>query len=132
MSDPRFPPELFDYLTDLLHDQPNTLKQCSLVSKSWVPRTRKHLFSGIAFQSRNDLDVCKELFPADPNALSVCYTHSLSLRSMDTINALIREEEGYWLIAFSNFVRLTLRHGMGNLYLLPSRYAFSLTFEFLL
>ena len=51
---------------------------------------------------------------------------------MDTINALIREEEGYWLIAFSNIVRLTLRRGMGNLYLLPSRYAFSLTFEFLL
>ena len=132
MSDPRFPPELFDYLTDLLHDQPKALKQCSLVSKSWVPRTRKHLFSEIAFQSRNYLDVCKELFPADPTASPACYTHSLSLRSMDTINSLVREEEGYWPIAFSNIVRLTLRHGMGNLYLLSSRYAFSPTLEFLL
>ncbi|KAF9643160.1 hypothetical protein BDM02DRAFT_3081141, partial [Thelephora ganbajun] len=52
MSNPRqfhLPPEILDYIIDLLHDKPETLKQCCLVSKSWVSRTRKHLFADIEF-----------------------------------------------------------------------------------
>ncbi|KAF9644805.1 hypothetical protein BDM02DRAFT_3066647, partial [Thelephora ganbajun] len=43
------PPEILDYIVDFLHDTPETLKQCCLVSKSWVSRTRKSLFADIEF-----------------------------------------------------------------------------------
>jgi hypothetical protein len=59
MSDPHLPPELSDYIVDLLHDQPETLKWCCLVSKSWVPRTRRHLFGDIAFRYIPDLEAWK-------------------------------------------------------------------------
>ncbi|KAF9645264.1 hypothetical protein BDM02DRAFT_3073690, partial [Thelephora ganbajun] len=52
MSSPHqshLPPEILDYIVDLLHDEPETLKQCCLVSKSWVSRTRKHLFANVEF-----------------------------------------------------------------------------------
>ena len=51
MSRPRFPPEIFDHLIDLLRNNRGTLKQCCLVSKSWISRTRKHLFARIEFRS---------------------------------------------------------------------------------
>ena len=31
------PQEILDYATDFLYDERETLKQCCLVSKSWVP-----------------------------------------------------------------------------------------------
>ncbi|KAF9642961.1 hypothetical protein BDM02DRAFT_3104213, partial [Thelephora ganbajun] len=46
---PHLPPEILDYIVDFLYNEPETLKQCCLVSKSWVPRTRKHLFADINF-----------------------------------------------------------------------------------
>jgi hypothetical protein len=55
MSNPDLPPEILDYIIDLLHDEPETLKRCCLVSKSWVPRTRKHLFADIGFQTEEHL-----------------------------------------------------------------------------
>jgi len=35
--------ELVDYIVDLLHDDPKTLIQASLVSRAWLGRTRTHL-----------------------------------------------------------------------------------------
>ncbi|KAF9642570.1 hypothetical protein BDM02DRAFT_3105483, partial [Thelephora ganbajun] len=49
MSDPHLPPEVCDYIVDLLHNKPDTLGWCCLVSRSWIPRTRKHLFADIKF-----------------------------------------------------------------------------------
>ena len=43
------PPEMVDLIIDHLHDQPATFKTCCVVSKSWVPRTRKQLFSHVEF-----------------------------------------------------------------------------------
>ncbi|KAF9789295.1 hypothetical protein BJ322DRAFT_1000309, partial [Thelephora terrestris] len=45
MSNRFIPPEICDHIVDFLHDDPKTLKQCCLCSRSWVPRTRKHLFA---------------------------------------------------------------------------------------
>ena len=39
----KFPLELVDRIIDYLHNHP-TLRECSLVSKSWVPSSRFHLF----------------------------------------------------------------------------------------
>lgn len=45
------PPELYDKIIDQLRDQSDALKSCSVVSKSWTPRSRHHLFSTIRFGS---------------------------------------------------------------------------------
>ncbi|KAE9392886.1 hypothetical protein BT96DRAFT_786114, partial [Gymnopus androsaceus JB14] len=39
-----FPQEIFDFFIDYLSHSPADLKSLSLVEKSWLPRTRKHLF----------------------------------------------------------------------------------------
>jgi len=38
------PPELIDTVIDCASDSVSTLKACSLVSRSWLPRARTHLF----------------------------------------------------------------------------------------
>ena len=45
------PPETLDYITDFLDDKPEIFNECSLVSKSWVPRARKYLPAKIMFLS---------------------------------------------------------------------------------
>ncbi|KAK0194947.1 hypothetical protein F5146DRAFT_1023532 [Armillaria mellea] len=39
-----YPQELIDKILDYLHDSPSALKECSLVSRQFYPRTRVHLF----------------------------------------------------------------------------------------
>jgi len=50
------PPEIHDLITDHLHNDPTALKACCLVSKSWIHRTRKHLFASLEFQLIHPLD----------------------------------------------------------------------------
>jgi len=79
MSNPSLPQETLDYIVDLLHGEPEALKACCLVSKSWVSRTRKHLFVRVLFRSADDLEAWRATFPDPANspasyslALSVC------------------------------------------------------------
>jgi hypothetical protein len=62
------PPEILDYILDFLHDERETLKQCCLVSKSWVPRTRKYLFADIVFNSARTLESWNNTFPDPTNS----------------------------------------------------------------
>jgi hypothetical protein len=39
--------ELIDWVLDFLHDDFDTLKNCSLVCKAWLPTTRLHLFESV-------------------------------------------------------------------------------------
>ena len=58
-----------------LHGQPTALKACCVVSKSWVPRTRKHLFARIEFHApTSPIEQWKNAFPDPPSSLR---THSL-------------------------------------------------------
>ncbi|RDB26581.1 hypothetical protein Hypma_005656 [Hypsizygus marmoreus] len=43
------PLEIVDAIIDELHDDPDSLKHCSLVSRQFVSRSQKHLFSFIEF-----------------------------------------------------------------------------------
>jgi hypothetical protein len=110
MSDPRpyLPPELLDSIVDLLCDERETLERCCLVSKSWVPRTRTHLFADIKFESLEaSLKAWKRIFP-DPSNSPAYYTHSLFVRSLQFVTV----EEVDWIRAFSNVVRLEVWSGI--------------------
>ena len=87
------PPEIIDLIVDYLYDESNTLKACGVVSKSWVPRTRKHLFAHVLFNSHGSTESWRELFPDSSSSPAHC-AHSLTIRSVPAImtmsTALIR------------------------------------------
>jgi len=83
--------EILDYTIDLLHDKPEILKRCCLVSKSWVPRTRKYLFADIKFHSADDLGSWKKTFPDIANSPAY-YARTLSVGCPRLVIALDGEE----------------------------------------
>jgi len=103
MSNPHLPPEIRDHIVDLLHDEPETLKECCLVSKSWVPRTRKYLFASVELNSEEDRRSWIKKFP-DPSNSPAFHTHSLKISSTQVIRAA-----GGWIQAFSRIASLHLR-----------------------
>ncbi len=44
---PDFPAEITDIIIDLLHTDKAALSSCTLVSRSWLPRSRLHLFTRV-------------------------------------------------------------------------------------
>ena len=103
MSDPHrhLPAELLDQIVDFLRDARGALKSCCLVSKSWIPRARRHLFALITFHTAKNLQSWKTMFP-DPSTSPACYTRSLLVRSPQAITTL-EAEDGGWI---SNFLRI--------------------------
>lgn len=67
-SNPYLPPELLDHFIHHLQDTKDVLKTCRLVSKSWIPGTRRHLFAHIKFCTANDLQSWKSTFPNPPTS----------------------------------------------------------------
>ena len=104
MSNPYLPPELLDHIVDLLHDDQNALRKCCLVSKSWIPRTRKHLFAEIVLFTEERLESGKKMFP-DPSTSPVCFTKRLCAESIHVVEAA-GAEAGGWLRGFSRIVHL--------------------------
>ena len=113
MSNPPLPPEILDYIVDNLHDEPEALQNCSLVTKSWVPRTRKHLFADITFSSPKRLESWKRTFP-DPSSSPAYHTHTLSVQCLQVVT-MADAEEGGWIRAFSRVVRLEVDNSVENL-----------------
>ena len=72
------PPEILDLIVDHLHDEPTTLRACCLVSKSWIPRTRRHLFARVEFRSSRLFKLWMKAFPDSSNS-PAHYTRSLDL-----------------------------------------------------
>ena len=107
------PPDILDYTIDLLHNEPETLKQCCLVSKSWVPRTRKNLFADIKFRSASNLESWKNTFPDVTNS-PARRAHTLFVGCPRLVVAADAEEGG-WIQAFSSIRHLEL--GNDNQYL---------------
>ena len=105
MSSP-LPPEIFDLIIDFLHDDPDTLEACCLVSKSWIYRTRKHLFAHVEFLSQSDLKLWRKTFP-DPSNSPAHYARSLSIYASEVLT-LVDTGVGDWIRAFSGVLRLRL------------------------
>ena len=104
MSNPYLMPEILDYIIDLLRDEPKALKECCLVSKSWVPRARKHLFADVKFHSAANLESWKKTFP-DPANSPAYHTHALFVGCPQAV-ADVDAEEGGWIQSFSRIERL--------------------------
>ena len=107
MSSPYLPPELLDHTVDFLHDDPRALKECCLVSKSWIPRTRKHLFGHIMFRTQKSLQSWIETFP-DPLDSPAHHTHTLTYSQ-----SVECSEAGDWITSFSRVVYFdVIGHGL--------------------
>ena len=79
------PPEILDLIVDHLHDKPTALKACCLVSKSWIPRTRRHLFTCVTFTPvLHPLVLWMKMFP-DPSNSPAHYARSLIIHRLPTI-----------------------------------------------
>ena len=107
MSNPDLAQELVDAIVDLLHDATDALKNCCLVSKSWIPRARKHLFANVLFRDAKDLQSWKTTFP-NPSTSPAHYAQSLSIRFPPDVTAADAEEGG-WIPTFSRVVRFEIR-----------------------
>ena len=114
MSSP-FPPETFDLIVDFLDDL-DALEACCLVSKSWIHRTRKYLFSHVEFME-SDSERWQKIFP-DPSNSPAHYTRSLSICA-DEIFTLVDTGAGDWIRAFSGVIRLELGFFHSNISLAP-------------
>ena len=106
MSNPRLPPETLDYIVDLLGGNSRTLKKCCLVSKSWIPRARKHIFANIWFRSAKDLKSWEKTFP-DPADSPAFHTHTLFVGCPQAVKD-VDAGEGGWIRTFSRVERLTV------------------------
>ena len=104
MSDPHLPVELLDHIVDLLYDTEDALMNCCLVSKSWAPRTRKHLFANVKVRSAHHLKSWRETFP-DPSTSPARYAKTLSVSCPRAVTAADAESGG-WITGFCSVVHL--------------------------
>ena len=100
------PPEILDLIVDFLHNKRDALKACCLVSKSWVHRTRKHIFAHVGFSSKFRIELWKKTFP-DPSNSPACYTRTLSICAPAVVTSADTGVGG-WVRAFSGIARLHL------------------------
>ena len=113
MSNPHLPSETLDCIVDNLHNQSKTLQNYSLVAKSWVPRTRQHLFADVKFSSSKDLRSWKKTF-LDPSNSPAYYTRTLLVGRPQDVTAADAEEGG-WIRTFSCVVYLVVDTGLHTL-----------------
>jgi len=98
------PPEILDLIVDHLRDRSAALKACCVVSKSWIPRTRKHLFAHVTFCKKSHIEQWKKTFP-NPSNSPAHYTRSLSVRDFPVVTAA-EVDVGGWIRPFHRVVNL--------------------------
>ena len=99
------PPEILDNIVDHLHNEPTTLRACCLVSKSWIPRTRIHLFNRVELRSSGPtLNSWMKAFP-DPSNSPAHYTRDLDLSRPEVVAVAISYAHP-WVHAFNHIVHL--------------------------
>ena len=99
------PPELLDHIVDHLHDEPSALRACCIVSRSWVPRARIHLFARVKFRtSIFPIESWMKIFP-DPSNSPACYTRTLVIHGGALVIAA-GTDAGRWIRAFHDIVNL--------------------------
>ena len=104
------PPEILDIVIDHLHDEPTALRACCLVSKSWVPRSRTHLFGHVTF-TYTSIERWMKAFP-DPFNSPTHYTRTLTLRGHQLV-AVTGPVPRIRTFPFHNLVNLSI-HSESN------------------
>ena len=101
------PPEILDLIVNHLRDDPTTLKACCVVSKSWIYRTRTHLFANTEFHApKSHIELWKKTIP-DPSNSPAYHTRRLLIRGFLTVTAADANVGG-WIRTFHNLVHLHL------------------------
>ena len=107
---PSLPTDILDLIADHLHDEPTKLRACCLVSKSWVPRTRRHLFAFLEFdaspRSESTLELWMKAFP-DPSNSPARYTRGLHLARYLAITVAISKARR-WVHSFNHLTYLAV------------------------
>jgi hypothetical protein len=98
------PAEILDHIVDHLHDAEDELMSRCLVSKSWIPRTRKHLFADIEFPTAKRLQSWKKTFP-DLSTSPAHYAKTLFIDRLQVVTAAEAETSG-WIRGFSRVEHL--------------------------
>jgi hypothetical protein len=107
----QLPQELVDYIVDFLHDDIRSLVSCSLVSHSFIPGTRFHLFG--TFHVRDDRTLCGLLDP------SPCATARHAIRTLCLGTTSVIEKRSALKVTFASLQKLVLQLPMlSNFYLL--------------
>ena len=73
-----FPQEIIDDIIDHFQDDPRNLRTCSLVARSWVPRSRRSLFRDVSFPGKNRFERWCKAIPPGPDKIA-SYTRVLRL-----------------------------------------------------
>jgi hypothetical protein len=100
------PSEIFGLILDHLSHERTTLEACCLVSKSWVPWTRRHLFTHIHLRSRKSVESWMEIFP-DPSNSPAHHARSLRICSTAT-TPMTGSNARAWLRSFHLVVTLSV------------------------
>ena len=108
MSNPHLPAEILDHVVDVLHDTHDALRNCCLVSKSWIPRTRKHLFANVRFLLLKNVLSWTETFPNPANS-PAHYTKNLCISLSVVTSKYV--EVGDWIGGFSRVEHLAIMGG---------------------
>jgi hypothetical protein len=104
---PPLPPELLDLIVSNLRDEPTMLRSCCLVSKSWIQRTRQHLFARVEFNvKKSPIESWVETFP-NPSESPAPYARSLCISCLPTLSAS-GSSEWACIRAFQRLERLKL------------------------
>ena len=110
ISNRGIPPETLDHIVDQILDDSfrrrDALRQCCLVSRSWVPRTRRHLFADLIFEISRDLKKWKKTFP-DPSTSPAHHARTLTVYCPYAVTAEDAEEGG-WIRGFYKLINLNL------------------------
>ena len=99
------PPEILDIIVDHLYDESATLKACCVVSKSWVPRARRHLFFQVKISSVYPIKLWMEEFPHPLNSPAHYYARVLLLWELTSITAAGTYARD-WIQSFCHIVEL--------------------------
>jgi hypothetical protein len=104
------PPEILDLVVDHLCGEPATLRVCCLVSKSWVPRSRRHLFAHVVFK-QSFIESWLKVFP-DPSNSPAHHTRTLWIRGLPALATLFRNA---WVcVPFHHIVSLNVETFRSN------------------
>ena len=100
---PTLPSELVDNIIDFLRDETEALRQCCLVSRTWIDPTRKHLFNNVLFKKPKYLKAWRSTFRNPANSPAK-YTRTLAFPHVE----MVTDEDASWIRMFTKVTHLEL------------------------